>query len=89
MFMKEKVYPHLILRFTFGHSCLVGISPPGELTIIWHLNRAMGRLCFSTYVADMKECDAPESNSTTVEMSLTENVPMTTFGASWASSTMT
>jgi hypothetical protein len=29
----DKVYP-LILRFTFGHSCLAGISPPRELTII-------------------------------------------------------
>jgi hypothetical protein len=29
----DKVYP-LILRFTFGYSCLAGISPPGELTII-------------------------------------------------------
>jgi hypothetical protein len=27
------VYP-LILRFTFRHSRLAGISPPGELTII-------------------------------------------------------
>jgi hypothetical protein len=72
----------LILRFTFGHSCLGGISPPRELTIIWHLSRAMGRLRFSTYAADMKECDAPESNSTTVEMSLMKNVPMTTSGAS-------
>jgi hypothetical protein len=60
----DKVYP-LILRLTFGHSYLVGISPPGELTIIRHLCRAMGRLCFSTYAMDMKECDAPESNSTT------------------------
>jgi hypothetical protein len=84
----DKVYP-LILRFTFGHSCLTGISPPGELTIIWHLSRARGRLCFSIYAVDMKECDAPESNSTTVEMLLTENVPMTTSGASWASSTAT
>jgi hypothetical protein len=84
----DKVYP-LILRFTFGHSCLVGIPPPGELTIIWHLSRAMGRLCFSTYAADMKECDAPESNNTTTEMSLIENVPMTMSGASWASSTAT
>jgi hypothetical protein len=31
---------------------------------------AMARLCFSTYAADMKECDAPESNSTTAEVSL-------------------
>jgi hypothetical protein len=42
----------------------------------------MGRLCFSTYAADMKECDAPESNSTTAERSLTKNVPMTTSRAS-------
>jgi hypothetical protein len=72
----------LILRFTFGHSYLAGISPLRELTIIWHLSRAMGRLCFSTYAADMKECDAPESNSTTAEMSLKENIPMTTSRAS-------
>jgi hypothetical protein len=32
----------------------------------------MGRLCFSTYVADMKECDAPESNITTIEVPLTK-----------------
>jgi hypothetical protein len=25
----------------------------------------MGRLCFSTYTTNIKECDAPESNSTT------------------------
>jgi hypothetical protein len=37
----------------------------------------------------MKECDAPESNSTTAERLLMENVPMTTSGASWASSTAT
>jgi hypothetical protein len=27
-------YAPLILRFTFGHSYLAGISHPGELTII-------------------------------------------------------
>jgi hypothetical protein len=42
----------------------------------------MGRLFFSTYAADMKECDAPESNSTTAEVSLMKNVPITTSGAS-------
>jgi hypothetical protein len=42
----------------------------------------MGRLCFSTYAADMKECDAPESNSTTAEVSLRKSIPMTTSGAS-------
>jgi hypothetical protein len=37
----------------------------------------------------MKECDAPESNSTTTEVSLTRNIPMTISRASWASSTVT
>jgi hypothetical protein len=37
----------------------------------------------------MEECDAPESNSTIVDESLMKNIPMTTFGASWASSTAT
>jgi hypothetical protein len=32
----------------------------------------MGRLCFSTYAENMKECDAPESNSTTTEVALTK-----------------
>jgi hypothetical protein len=49
----------------------------------------MGRLCFSTYAVDMKECDAPESNSTTIELSLTKILPMTTSEAFWASSTIT
>jgi hypothetical protein len=31
---KNDVNALLILRFTFGHSCHVGISPLGELTII-------------------------------------------------------
>jgi hypothetical protein len=46
----------------------------------------MGRLYFSTYVADMKECDTPESNSTTAEVLLMKNIPMTMYRASWASS---
>jgi hypothetical protein len=49
----------------------------------------MGRLCFSTYVADMKECDALESNNTTSEVSLMKNIPMITSEASWASSIAT
>jgi hypothetical protein len=84
----DKVYP-LILRFTFRHTCFAGISPPEELTIIWHFCRARGRLYFSTYVADMKEWDAPKSNNTTIEVSLMKNIPMTTSGASWASSIAT
>jgi hypothetical protein len=42
----------------------------------------MGRLYFSTYAVDMKECDAPESNITTAEVLLMKNKPMTTSGAS-------
>jgi hypothetical protein len=49
----------------------------------------MGRLCFSTYAVDMKECDAPESNSTTAEMLLMKNIPMITSGASCAYSIAT
>jgi hypothetical protein len=37
----------------------------------------------------MKECDDPESNNIAAEVSLTKNIPMTTSGASWASSTTT
>jgi hypothetical protein len=73
----DEVYS-LILRFTFGHSYLAGISPPEELTIIRHFSRARGRLCFPTYATDMKECDALELNSTTAEVSLIKNIPMTT-----------
>jgi hypothetical protein len=42
----------------------------------------MDILCFSTYPIDMKECDAPESNSTTAEVSLMRNIPRTTSEAS-------
>jgi hypothetical protein len=49
----------------------------------------MGRLYFSTYIADMKEWDAAKSNNTTVEVALTRNITRTTSGASRASSTTT
>jgi hypothetical protein len=42
----------------------------------------MDRLCFSTYEVDIKEYDAPESNSTTAEVSLMKNISMTTSRAS-------
>jgi hypothetical protein len=45
----------------------------------------MGRLCFLTYVADMKECDAIELNNTAVEVALMKNIPRITSGASWTS----
>jgi hypothetical protein len=66
----------LVLRFTSRHNCLAGISPHGELTIISHFSRARGRLCFSTYATDMKECDAPELNNTTAKVSLMKHIPM-------------
>jgi hypothetical protein len=46
----------------------------------------MDILCFSTYATDMEECDAPESNNTTIEVTLRRNIPRTTSRASWASS---
>jgi hypothetical protein len=58
------------------------MSPPGELTTIWYLSRDTGRLYFATYLAEMNECDAPESNSMIVALELARNVPKTTFGAS-------
>jgi hypothetical protein len=49
----------------------------------------MGRLCLSTYAADMKECEALESNSTTATTGLMKNIPRKTSGASWAYSIAT
>jgi hypothetical protein len=50
---------------------------------------AMGRLCFSIYAKDMKDCDDVESNSRTAKVVLTKNIPRTTSQASWASSIAT
>jgi hypothetical protein len=36
----------------------------------------------------MKECDALESNSVTAEVALIKNIPRTTSGTSWASSSI-
>jgi hypothetical protein len=41
----------------------------------------MGRLCFSTYAADMKECDALESNSTIAVVSLTKKYTKDNVGS--------
>jgi hypothetical protein len=60
----------------------VGISPPGEQANILHFSRVKGRLCFSIYATNMKECDAPKSNSTTAKVSLMRKIPMLTSGAS-------
>jgi hypothetical protein len=42
----------------------------------------MGKLCFLTYAADMKEWDTPESNNTMAEEALIRNMPRTTSVAS-------
>jgi hypothetical protein len=47
-----------------GHISLVLISPPGELTSTVCFMFAIGRLCFTTKLDVMNECDAPESNKT-------------------------
>jgi hypothetical protein len=44
----------------------------------------MGILYFLTYAVDMKECNAPESNNTSAEVSLIKHGPMTTSGAFWS-----
>jgi hypothetical protein len=79
----------LKIIFTFGDTSLAGISPPGELTIMRHLSMAASILCLSTYAAEINECDALESNKTIAEVELTENIPRTTSGDSYASSTIT
>jgi hypothetical protein len=79
----------LVLRSQHLLKVLTSIASQSHTVTDPQPNKTMGRLCFSTYAADMKECDAPKSNSTTVERSLTENILMTTSGASWASSTAT
>jgi hypothetical protein len=41
----------------------------------------MGRLCFLTYAADMKEYDVSESNSTTVKVALTKKYTKDNIGS--------
>jgi hypothetical protein len=60
--VRQKVYPPLMAILITEHICLVLISPPGELTIMVCFMMAMGRLCFTTNIDHMKECDAPKSN---------------------------
>ena len=67
---------------TLGHINVALISPLGELTNIVFFMVCMSIVCFFTNCADIKECDAHESNKTEVEWELTRNVPITTSGAS-------
>jgi hypothetical protein len=70
-----------MLILTTGHICLVLISPPSELTTMVCLVVAIGRLCFTTKLDVMNECDAPESNKIVAGCDLERNIPSTT---SWA-----
>jgi hypothetical protein len=60
-----------------GHICLVFISPPGELTSMVYFMMVIGRLCFATNFDDMKECDAPESNTMVAGCEFVGNIPNT------------
>jgi hypothetical protein len=60
----------LILMWSVGHTCLAGMSPPGELTTIRYLSRDTGRLYFVEYSIEMNEFDAPESNNMIVVLEL-------------------
>jgi hypothetical protein len=79
----------LILRLTHGHIYVDFISPFWELINKCVFIELIGISCFTTNCSVMKECDAPESNKTVAGIELTENVPNTTPGASWAYSAVT
>ena len=58
--------------------------PPGEFTSMVFFMAHKGILCILTKACEMKECEAPESKRTVVEIELTLNVPSMTSGASCA-----
>ena len=55
-----------------GHKYEAFIPPQGELTNMGFGMMHMGILCFATYRAVIKECDAPESNKTEAGAELKE-----------------
>jgi len=59
-----------------------GMLPPGEFTSMEFFSAQSGMLCTLTNAWEMKECEAPESNSTVAGMELMLNVPIITSGAS-------
>jgi len=71
-----------MMSLTLGHINDALISPLGELTSIVFFIVCMSMVFFFTNRANIKECDAPESNKTEAEWELTGNVPITTSGAS-------
>jgi hypothetical protein len=49
---------------------------------MWLDIECMGMPCFATNSAEIKECDAPESNKTDAGAELMRNIPNTTSRAS-------
>ena len=75
-----------MLMVTLGQHKVALNSPPGALT---SMVRPMGRMSiifFFTKSADMKACEAPESNNTVAGWELTGNIRTTTSGAPSADS---
>jgi hypothetical protein len=70
-----------MLILTVRNTCLVLISPLGELTSMVCFMVAIGRLCFATKLDDMKECEALESNKIVVGCEFARNIHSTTFWA--------
>src|SRR4051812_34004498 len=66
--------------------CLALVVEPGIRTIITCFNLVGLILLVHANYSVKNECDAPESNNTLASTELTENIPNTTSGASWASS---
>jgi hypothetical protein len=67
-----------MLILTAGHISLDLISPPGELTSMVCFMFAIGRLCFTTKLDVMNECDGPELNKTVTGYELARNITSTT-----------
>src|SRR4051812_34869758 len=66
--------------------CLALVVDPGICIIITCFSLVGWILLVHANSSVTNECDAPESNNTLASTELTENIPSTTSGASWASS---
>ena len=76
----------LILTSRLRQTRLLLIKDPGVCTSIFLPKSEQGNLFWATKLREIKEWEAPESNKITAGMLLTENIPMTTSGFSWATS---
>ena len=77
----------LTLTSRLRQARLLLIKDPGVCTSIFLPKSEQGNLIWAIKLQEIKEWEAPESNKITAGMLLTENIPMTTSGFSWASST--